>query len=236
MKKLSPVWFLRSPLDSEHKNYILLDFLKSTSEDIKNKSIYSPIKKIFSLIESLEKFSTRSFSFSTVEELSPEEEGILKFYLKNPPSNEERKEIETTIRTSLKILYKYSEGAISLWKDLESRIKIYTLKSEKTEKDKGITIFRNMSSNEIFSYWWKKVEMKIEGESKKGIILKKVPILNNYFSMSYEFILHETLVHMGIRDASSLPCTIIEISEDFNQSSEIFKIAKEKFIKEVEGD
>lgn len=236
MKKLSPVWFLRSPLDSEHKNYILLDFLKSTSEDIKNKSIYSPIKKIFSLIESLEKFSTKSFSFSTGEELSPEEEGILKFYLKNPPSEEERKEIESIIRTSLKILYKYSEGAINLWKDLESRIKIYTLKSEKTEKDKGITIFRNMSSNEIFSYWWKKVEMKIEGESKKGIILKKVPILNNYFSMSYEFILHETLVHMGIRDASSLPCTIIEISEDFNQSSEIFKIAKEKFIKEVEGD
>ena len=236
MKKLSPVWFLKSPLDSEHKNYLLLDFLKSTSEDIKNRSIYSPLKKIFSLIENLEKFSSRNFLFLQGQDLESDEEEVLKFYIKNPPSKEEKEEIETTVRTSLKILYKYSEGAMNLWKDLESRIKIYNLKQDGTERDKGITIFRNMSSDEIFSYWWKKVEMKIGGESKKGIILKKVPILNNYFSMSYEFIMHETLVHMGIRDASNLPCTIIEISEDFDQSSEIFKIAKEKFIKEIEED
>jgi hypothetical protein len=78
--------------------------------------------------------------------------------------------------------------------------------------------------------------MKLEGESKKGVMLKKVPILNNYFSMSYEFIVHETLDSMGIRNGSKFPCTIIEISEDFNLNSEIFKIAKEKFIKEIDSE
>jgi hypothetical protein len=52
--------------------------------------------------------------------------------------------------------------------------------------------------------------------------------------MSYEFILHECLDSIGIRNGSELPCTIIEISEDFNQNSEIFKIAKDKFIQELE--
>jgi len=52
--------------------------------------------------------------------------------------------------------------------------------------------------------------------------------------MSYEFIMHETMVSMGIKEGGRIPCTIIEISEDFNQNSEIFKIAKEKFIQEIE--
>lgn len=235
MKDLSPVWFLESPLDSEHKNYILLDFLKSVSEDIKKNSIYDPLKRIFSLIEGLEEFS-RSGKISPQGDLSSEDQKVLKSYFKDSFRPENKEEVERILGTCLEILYKYSDGVINLWKDLESRIKIYSLNAKDLEEDRGITIFRSMSTNEIFPYWWKKVEIRIGEDYKRGIILKKVPILNNYFSMSYEFILHETLVHMGIKDARKLPCTIIEISEDFNQNSEIFRIAKEKFIKEIEGD
>lgn len=236
MKRISPIWFLKFPLDTEHKNYILLDFLKSAGEDLRQNTIYGPIKKIFSLIEDLEEFlRTESFPISN-KDLSDEEREILKFYSRNPLSIEDKREIESIVKSSLRILYKYADIGVNLWRDLESRIKIYTLKSDNMEKDKGITIFRNMSTNEIFSYWWKKTEIRIGEEKKNGIVLKSVPILNNYFSMSYEFILHETLVHMGIKDASRLPCTIIEISEDFNQSSEIFRIAKEKFIKEIDSE
>jgi len=39
---------------------------------------------------------------------------------------------------------------------------------------------------------------------------------------------------MGIRNGSKYTCTIIEISEDFDLNSEIFKIAKEKFIQEID--
>lgn len=235
MKRISPIWFLKFPLDTEHKNYILLDFLKSAGEDLRKNTIYDPIKKIFSLIEGLEEF-LRTESFTPFNKnLSDEEKEILKFYARNPLSEEDRKEIESIVKSSLRILYKYADIGTNLWKDLESRIRIYTLKSDNTERDKGITIFRNMSTNEIFSYWWKKTEIRIGEEKKNGIVLKSVPILNNYFSMSYEFIMHETLVHMGIKDASRLQCTIIEISEDFNQSSEIFRIAKEKFIQEIDS-
>jgi len=54
--------------------------------------------------------------------------------------------------------------------------------------------------------------------------------------MSYEFIMHETMVSMGLKNGGKIPCTIIEISEDFNQNSEIFKIAKEKFIQEIDQE
>ena len=53
MKDLKVTWFLHHPIDSEHKQYVLLDFLKSVNEDIQKDNIYLPIKKIFSMIREL---------------------------------------------------------------------------------------------------------------------------------------------------------------------------------------
>ena len=53
MKNLSPIWFLKSPIDVEHKHYILLDFLPSVSSEIRDKKIYSPVKRIFNIIKEL---------------------------------------------------------------------------------------------------------------------------------------------------------------------------------------
>ena len=236
MKNLSPVWFLESPVDVEHKNYILLDFLQSVSSEIKNKKIYSPVKRIFNLVKELNYFLKYNSILSADFPLSQEDKEILDSYYQGSFSEEETSEINQIVKTSLSILYRYADLGMNLWKNVESRIKIFNLEIPETYKDSGITIFRNMSTNEVFSYWWKKTEMRFEGETKKGIVLKKVPILNNYYSMSYEFIVHETLDSMGIRNGSKFPCTIIEISEDFNLNSEIFKIAKEKFIKEIDGE
>ena len=237
MKNLSPVWFLKSPIDTEQKHYILLSFLQGVNQEIKNNNIYSPVKRIFSLIKELEYFlKTQSLDEFKKMPLSEEDKSLIDHYSKNPISREEREELVSIAKSSLKILYKYADMGINLWKNIESRIKMYTLEPPDLDKTTGITIFRNMSSDEVFPYWWKKTEMRLEGETKKGIILKKVYIPNSHFSMSYEFIMHETMVSMGMREGGKIPCTIIEISEDFNQNSEIFKIAKERFIQEIDQE
>jgi hypothetical protein len=232
MKNLSPVWFLQSPIDVEHKYYILLDFLQSVNLEIKSSRIYSPTKRIFSLIKDLNYFLQSGSVLEAEGELTEEEKRILL----TPLSFDESQEVDQIAKNSLKILYKYADLGINLWKNLEERIKIFSLEIPQGVSDMGITIFRNMSTDEVFSYWWKKTEMRIGNESKKGVILKKIPILNNKYSMSYEFIVHETLDSMGVRNGSKFPCTIIEISEDFDLNSEIFKIAKEKFIKEIDPE
>jgi hypothetical protein len=235
MKNLSPVRFLQSPIDAEQKHYILLAFLQEVNKEIKINNVYSPVKRIFSLIKELDYF-IKSDSLDGFKKLplTEDDKSIIDFYSKNPISKEDRKELDSIAKSALKILYKYADMGINLWKDIESRIKMYSLEIQDPDKDHGITIFRNMSTDEVFPYWWKKTEMKWESQTKKGIILKKIYIPNSYFSMSYEFIMHETLVSMGLKNGGKIPCTIIEISEDFNQNSEIFKIAKEKFIQEVD--
>ena len=237
MKNLSPVWFLKSPIDVEHKYYILLNFLQSVNSEIKNNNLYSPRKRIFSLIKELEYFlKYESILIEDYSLMEDEDVEILDLYSQEFFSREEISEISRIIKNSLRILYRYANLGASLWKSMEDRIRIFNLEISDTDKETGITIFRNMSTNEIFPYWWKKTEIRIGEETKNGVILKKVPVLNNYYSMSYEFIVHETLDSLGIRDGSKYNCTIIEISEDFNLNSEIFMVAKEKFIQEMGGE
>lgn len=236
MKKLSPVWFLQSPIDVEHKYYILLDFLQSVNLEIQNNRVYFPIKRIFSLIKELDHFRrSGSLLISDYSLIGEEDLEILEKFPLNL-TEEEEFEIDQIIKNSMRILYKYADLGVNLWKKLEGRIKMFNLEVPEIQSDSGITIFRNMSTDEVFSYWWKKTEMRMGEETKRGIMLKKVPILNSRYSMSYEFIVHETLDSMGIRNGSKFPCTIIEISEDFDLNSEIFKIAKEKFIKEIDPE
>jgi hypothetical protein len=237
MKDISQIWFLKSPIDAEHKYYILLDFLKSINEEIKKNNVYSPTKKIFSMIKDLDHFQKNGTMDGHKElSISEEDEELLSFYRENGMEDGVKEEIRMILENSLKVLYKYADMGINLWKKMEDRIKMYNLDVPDGSQESGITIFRNMSTDEVFPYWWKKTGIKIGEEVRRGVVLKGISILNSKYSMSYEFILHETLVSLGIQDGTKFPCTIIEISEDFDKSSEIFKIAKERFIQEIDPD
>lgn len=237
MKDISQIWFLKSPIDAEHKYYILLDFLKSINEEIKKDNVYSPTKKIFSMIKDLDYFQ-KNGTMDGYKELfiSEEDELIISSFREEGLDDDSRSEIDLILANSLKVLYKYADLGINLWIEMENRIKMFNLDVPDSSQESGITIFRNMSTDEVFPYWWKKTGIKIGEEIRKGVVLKGISILNSKYSMSYEFILHESLVSLGIQDGTKFPCTIIEISENFNKSSEIFKIAKERFIQEIDPD
>lgn len=237
MKDISQIWFLKSPIDAEHKYYVLLDFLKSINEEIKKNNVYSPTKKIFSMIKDLDYFHKNGSMDGHKELFISEEDGmLLSYYKENEMDEEMKEEVRLILENSLKVLYKYADMGINLWKKMEERIKMYNLDVPESSQESGITIFRNMSTDEVFPYWWKKTGIKIGEEVRRGVVLKGISILNSKYSMSYEFILHESLISLGIQDGTKFPCTIIEISEDFDKSSEIFKIAKERFIQEIDPD
>lgn len=233
MKDLRPFWFLKPPVDAEHKRYILMDFLKSIHSEIKNKKIYSSLRKISILREELNYFYRHNMISDHRIYLPMEEEKLIYSFHGGFFSPEETREIEKIVTDSILLLNRYLDFGESLCKDLEGKIKIFNLEVPDPRMDLGIIIFRNMVNDEIFSYWWKKTEMKFGNETKEGIILKKISLLNNKYTMPYEFIVHEVLSSMGIRNGSKISCTVIEISEDFDTRSEIFEIAKEKFLKEI---
>lgn len=234
MKDIKATWFIEHPVDQEYKQYILLDFLSTVNKDIAEEDIYYPIKRIFSMIKEIS--SLKVWIESNFEEI-PEDisEGIrevIQTYEDSKLSESEKNELFSIIETSLNILYKYADLGMDLWKNIENRIKAFRLNSsiESKNSDRGILIFRNMSTDHLITYWWQTGKTD---KGSKGTMLKKINLRNCYYSMSYEFTVHEILDSMNIKGDLGMEVNVMEIYEDFSEESVTLKIAKELFIREI---
>ena len=231
MREIKVTWFLEQPIDSEHKQYVLLDFLKSVNKEIEKDNIYYPIKKIFTLIRDLRFMDlVLENKFDAKKDLGRREKVLLENYEGMILDEEEKSELKEIVEVSLGCLYRYAELGTSLWKNVEKRINTFRFPGENQSIDYGILIVRNMASDEIFTYWWTKCKPSF---SSAGIMMKKVNLLNNFYSLSYEFIVHEIMNNLGMKLLNP-QVTIMEISEDFNRDSNVLKVAKELFIREME--
>lgn len=234
MKDIQPTWFIEHPIDQEYKQYVLLDFLSTVNKDIREEDIYYPIKRIFSMIKELTSVNIwMEKEFKDIpKDLPANIKKLVEYYENSKLEEFEKKEIKEIIENSLNILYKYADLGMDLWKNIESRIKSFNLErfGDALKKDNGILIFRNMSSDQLIAYWWQNGKT---GRGSSGTLMKRVFLRNSYFSMSYEFIVHEIIEIMNLDHPIDPAVNIMEIYEDFNEESVTLKIAKELFIREI---
>jgi hypothetical protein len=52
-KSISPIWFLKEPIDPEHKEYVLLDYLKEISKGLNEENCYPIMKQISRVVKIL---------------------------------------------------------------------------------------------------------------------------------------------------------------------------------------
>ncbi len=237
MKDIKPTWFLEHPIDQEYKQYTLLDFLSTVNKDIADEDIYYPIKRIFSMIKELTSIKVWiENEFKEVPKDLPKKiHDLIVYFDRSEFTEDETEEILMIVDNSLNILYKYADLGMELWKNLESRIRAFSLDrfGKKDNRDCGILIFRNMSTDNVLAYWWQC------GRTHKGsdaTMLKKIPLRNSYFSMSYEFIAHEAIESLSLKGDIDPEISVMEIYEDFTEESVILKIAKEIFIREINNE
>lgn len=239
-KKLSPIWFLKEPLDPEHKEYVLLDYLKSVSKDLNEENCYSVIREISRIVKTLNEYKESGKIDSIKKLLKKEDLDFTEKLLKKELTKEESSSIEEIIEKSLETLYGYSEICLEILKGEESKIKIFRIQSkfEQGEENKsGIVIIRNMVTDKLINYYFKsQVTMKTEDGDKEIYILKKIHIKNPFFSLNYEYIYHEILNDFNLDNGILPSLYVIEIYENFEEDSEIYKIAKEKFIGVISKD
>jgi hypothetical protein len=230
MENIDTTWFLKSPIDAEHKQYILLNFLQGVNKEIRKENIYQPIRKVFTLIKDLKLMDKiMGDQIFTSHNLEAKEKEIAQEFeaLKLTPS--ERDELASIIEISLDSLYRYAEVITSIWKKLENRISVYNLNPEVKNSDCGILLVRNMATDEIHPYWWS----RYSNSASFGILMKKVKMSNNFFSINYDHLINEIIVFLGVQ-SHSLSITAMEIHEDFDSDSNILKIAKELFVRDTE--
>lgn len=234
-KKLNSLWFLEDPIDLEQKEYILLNFLKIKTKDLNQDNCISIIKEISSLIKILKIFKEgRIEKIISNLQLGKENEKIIEKFKKKKLTEEEVENIKLIVSQSLQTLYDFSEICMEILKEEESKIKIFKIQSkfdpEKNKENFGFLIMRNMITDDLLNYFYKSnVKMKTKNGENEVVLLKKIHIENSIFSMSYEHIYHELLNSFKMNTAGFPEFYVVEIYENFDEDSEIFKISKDKF-------
>jgi hypothetical protein len=240
MKSISPIWFLKNPIDPEHKEYILLDYLKSISKNLNSDNCYPTLRSVSKIIKSLNDFRQNSrISEGTLNQLNSEDIQFLREFRFNVLDEEDQTKIFDIIDSSLETLYEYSEICLELLKEEESKIKVFKVQSRFNNENgeivkSGILIIRNMVTDDIIAYYWQgSVTLKTTEGNKQICVLKRIHLKNKKYSMNYEFIYHEILEEFSIEKKVSPELYVIEIYENFDENSEIYKLAKEKFIETI---
>jgi len=240
MKTISPIWFLKNPIDPEHKEYVLLDYLKSISKNLNSDNCYSILRSVSKIIKVLNDFrQLKKPSEHTLKLVNKEDLKFLMDFRFDRLSTDEQNEIINIIEASLETLYEYSEICLELLKEEESKIKVFKIQSRynnESEKsvNSGILIIRNMITDDIIAYYWQgAVTLKTSEGNKEICVLKRIHLKNKKYSMNYEFIYHEILEEFSIEKKVSPELYVVEIYENFDENSEIYKLAKEKFIETI---
>jgi hypothetical protein len=238
-KNISPIWFLREPLDSEHKEYVLLDYLKELSKNLDQEKFYSTLREISRIVRVLNEYkSDKAISPSVEKLLKKEDKEYLQSFKYESLSEDMKITLDGIIEDSLETLYEYSDVCLELLKEEESKIKIFKIQSKfslsNPLENSGIVIIRNMITDKLTNYFFKSnVKMETPEGYKEISILKKIHLKNSFFSLNYEYIYHEILNEITADKNYSPQFFVIEIYENFDENSEIYKMAKEKFIEFV---
>ena len=131
MEKLNPIWFLESPLDIEHKSYVLLDFLKNKSQNLDGPSVLSSLKEISTLVKAMNSFKeSRKIPGFLLAGTSKESLSEYNKIVDLSKQSDTFKEIDEVISSSLSILYEFSEICLEIIKEEEEKIKIFKLESK----------------------------------------------------------------------------------------------------------
>lgn len=235
MEKLNAIWFLESPLDIEHKSYVLLDFLKNKSRDLDGPSVLSSLKEISILVKAMNCFKeSRKIPDSLLVGITKESLFQYNRIASITQQTNELKEIDEVISSSLSILYEFSEICLEIIKEEEEKIKIFKLESKYDRitglSKSGVLLIRNMVTERLIPYYWKETIMSTGGNKKDIIVMKKISLINKKFSLSYEHVYHEILSEMGTDKNFTPAFYVVEIYENFSEKSDILKLAKDKFI------
>ena len=159
-KSISPIWFLREPIDPEHKEYVLLDYLKEISKRLNKENCYPIMKEISRVVKILNEYrKDKAISESIKKSLGKGDRDYINSFVFDDLLPEQKETLDVIIEDSQETLYDYSEICLDILKEEESKIKIFRIQSKFDNEDNlvnsGIVIIRNMVTDKLLNYFFK---------------------------------------------------------------------------------
>ncbi len=228
MKSLHPYWFLQSPVDMEHKYYVLMDFLQSVESDLDQKKYSDQIQKINRIYNDLKSFQKfKKLSDKTVRSMTHEEIEKTKDLTVSLTENEE---VDYILDNSLEVLEKFITKINPYIEEIEKSLEFKIHNDKFLNSDRGYVIIRNNKNKKIKIYSWLFSIITVDETEQVGLLLSELLDPSPVYSKSDRKILE--FVKKEVKNFSKYSdCFIIVDLEKSKGEDEIsFELIKERSI------
>jgi len=169
MKNLSPYWFLKDPIDTEHKYYILMDFLQSVEKDLGEKKYSDQIQKLTRVYNDLKSFSkTQRFTDKTIKSLTQDEIDRIK---EISDLNSDNYVVEEIVDYSIILLEEFISKVTPYLEEIEKSLNFKIINEKILCKDRGYVILRNNKDKKMKIYSWVFSIVKVDEIEQVGLLL-----------------------------------------------------------------
>lgn len=227
MKNISPYWFLKDPIDLEHKYYVLMDFLQSVEKDLGDKKYSDQIQKLNRVYNDLKNFQKfKKLSDKTIRSLTQEEIEHVNLLAKNAINIG----VSEIIRNSIEKLDDFIKGISPYMREIEKSLDFKIINDDAVRKDRGYVIIRNNKNKKMKVYSWVFSIVKVDETEQVGLLLcellEPLPLYTRSNKKIYDFFISE------IKNFSKgSDCFIVVDLEKSKGEDEIsFDLMKEKSI------
>ena len=153
MKELKPYWFLESPIDTEHKYYILMSYLMKVKESFNTVGFERYFKSLVAIKRDLESFDKNTeLSQKTLSKMTEEEKDHMYNILDS--SLDEIGEIENIVRNSVKVIGEFLEDNRNFYERYNSLVDVESYCSRYNLWDQGFLVVRKKGEEFMKIFTW----------------------------------------------------------------------------------
>jgi hypothetical protein len=228
MKSLQPYWFLQTPVDAEHKYYVLMDFLQSVENDLGQKKYSEQIQKITRVYNDIKNFQkTNKLSDKTLRSMTQNEIDRINELTILTQHDEE---IDYILEGSLEVLDGFFNKISPYLEEIEKSIRFKIHNDGIFAKDKGFVVMRNNKDKKMKIYSWVFSIIKVDDIDQVGLLLSElldpIPTYTKSDKKIYDFFSKE----IDIFSKKSHCFIVVDLEKNKGEDEISFDIIKDKSI------
>ena len=225
---IKPYWFLDSPIDTEHKYYILMDFLVKVKNKMNKKGFEKAYKELLCLRKDLESFDKNTeFTQRTVMSMTDSERNM--FYNLLDKNLDSIDEITKIVKNSIKVIDKFIYENKDAQEKYNSLVEVESYCQRYNLWDQGFLIIRKKDEKFMKVFSWFFSIIKVENKEKVALLMTEM--LDPRCETTAEIKSIKSFLETNIKDFSEkFDCILIA---DVNKGVDIevgTEIGKEKSI------
>ena len=215
MKELKPYWFLESPIDTEHKYYILMAYLMKVKESFNGNGFEKYFKNLIAMKKDLMSFDKNTeLTQKTLSKMTDEERSQMYNILDD--NLDQIGEIEELIKNSIRVIDEFLNDNREFYERYNSLVDVESYCAKYNLWDQGFLVIRRKGEEfmRIFSWFFSIVKIA----DKENVALLMTELLDPQCNTTKDITKIRKFLRENIKDFSSqYDCVLVaDVSKEID--------------------